>query len=136
VDIGAYSTLAFFFQALLSGGKVTTPQFPFPLTVDVRDVARAHVLALTAPPADQVGRKRLFVAGPPVTWKEASEHLAAVRPELKARLPDLSDARETDIAVIDVSRAREVLGLTDYIGWKKTVEDTTDSLVAAEKGEK
>jgi len=134
-DIKSYSTLGYFYGNVLAGGKVTTPQSTFPQTVDVRDVARAHVLALSAPSTKEVGRKRLFVAGPTGTWKAAVEHLAAVRPELKGRLPDLSEARDADAATVDVSRAKEVLGLTEYISWEKTVEDTADSLVAIEKAD-
>ena len=37
------------------------------------------------------------------------------------------------VAGVDVSRAREVLGLKEYVDWKKTVEDTTRALLEVEK---
>lgn len=106
---------------------------PLPFTVDVRDVARAHVLALKASPATEVGRKRIAVVGPGFSWKDAVEHLMVARPEVKSRLPDASEAQTMIVASTDTSRARDVLGLDTYIDWKKTVEDTLDTLLAVEK---
>lgn len=137
-ELTNYSTLRYFYNAVLGPQgdapppKLTTPQFPSAITVDVRDAARAHVLALSAPPTATVGRKRLLVAGPPLMWKGAVEHLAVARPDVKHRLADVSEAGETKVARVDVSRAREVLGLETYIDWKKTVEDMVDSVLAAE----
>ena len=63
-----------------------------PLHVDVRDVARAHVLALKAPPsADEP--KRFIVSSSRFTWKEAIEFIAQARPELKERLPVITGNR-------------------------------------------
>ncbi len=104
-----------------------------PLTVDVRDVAKAHVLALTAPPTSQVGRKRLLVAGEGFLWKDAVDHLRAVRPELRERLPDPSEAKKLEASTMDVSRTREVLGLDKYMDWRKTVEDSVDSFLSIER---
>jgi len=115
------------------GGKLAPIQFDPPMTVDVRDVAKAHVLALESPPPSKVGQKRILVAGPNISYRDAVNHLSIARPNLKGRLPDASEAQWTTIATVDVSRARDVLGLTEYTDWKKTVEDTADSLLAAEK---
>jgi len=99
-----------------SAVKLKAVQDAMPLTVDVRDVAKAHVLALTAPPTSQVGRKRLLVAGEGFLWKDAVDHLRAVRPELRERLPDPSEAKKLEASIMDVSRTREVLGLDILIG--------------------
>lgn len=104
-----------------------------PVTIDVRDVARAHVLALSAPPSTQVGRKRLAIGGPTLTWKKSAEYLLATRPELKDRVRDLSGDEDIKVATLDTNRAREVLGIAEYIDWKKTVDDTTDCLLELEK---
>jgi len=80
-----------------------------------------------------VGRKRILVAGPPLTWKRAVEHLIIVRPDLKARLPDISEAKDTKIASVDVSMAKNLLGLATYIGWEKTLEDMVGSILAVEE---
>ncbi|KAH9039297.1 hypothetical protein EDB85DRAFT_1887481 [Lactarius pseudohatsudake] len=58
---------------------------PALLNVDVRDVARAHVLALKLPPSET--QKRFALSTNAFTWKEAIELLAKKRPELKGRLP-------------------------------------------------
>lgn len=61
------------------------------------------------------------------------EHLAATRPELKGRLPDVSQLTVTPIATMDTSRTRDVLGLKEYINWRKTVDDTIDSFLEIER---
>lgn len=141
-DIKALSTAAFFYQAVLpSGGPANTidrvPQAPPPLTVDVRDVARAHILALRAPPSAQVGRKRLIVSGPSMSWLDAVLHLRGALPELKARLPAVAEGAEEKAPLktmrVDVSRAAGVLGLTEYVDWRRTAEDTAKSLLEVEK---
>ena len=57
---------------------------PPPPSVDVRDVARAHVLALKVPPSDTL--KRFILSSNMFTWKEAVEFLTQARPELKGHL--------------------------------------------------
>ncbi|KAG5647324.1 hypothetical protein H0H81_007759, partial [Sphagnurus paluster] len=60
------------------------PPLP-PLFCDVRDVAHAHVAALSAPKsAGSVEDKRFLVYGGVLTWKQAVEYLHEKRPELKA----------------------------------------------------
>lgn len=135
-QLWSLSTNAIFYQTILQqpGKKLGGSQIPSPITVDVREVALAHILALTAPPASEVGRKRLIVGGENqnFTWKQAVEHLALVRPELKERLPDATVEHVRVGSILDNSRAREVLGL-ESIDWRKTVEDAADSLMALEK---
>ncbi|TDL23616.1 NAD(P)-binding protein [Rickenella mellea] len=133
-DYAAFSTNGYFYRNVLKvQGKLPAVQQVGPLNVDVRDVAKAHLLALKAPPTSEVGRKRLLVGEQFFTWKDAVEHLKTVRLELKDRLPDTSEAQELTIAKIDTKRAADVLGLTTYTDWKKTVEDTADNLLAIEK---
>ena len=140
--LAAYSSAGAIYSALLPpdghATKIPDKQWPYPITVDVRDVAQAHVLALTAPLSSEpgVGRKRLLVVGAYFTWKDAVLHLYAARPELKNRLPDVSEAKGSDeltIARSDVSKAAEILGLKEYIDWRKTVEDSIDSFLEIEK---
>jgi nucleoside-diphosphate-sugar epimerase len=104
-----------------------------PLNVDVRDVARAHVLALKAPPSDNV--KRFVISSSTFTWVEAVEFLAQARPELKGRLPIITDDAPPvqPFATLDTSTTELVLGLKDYIKWQDTVLDTIDDLVRVEK---
>ena len=105
-----------------------------PLNVDVRDVARAHVLALKVPPsADEP--KRFILSSSRFTWKEAVELIAQVRPELKERLPGIT-GKEPPVppfATLDTSATENILGLTNYVKWQDTVLDTIDDLLRVEK---
>ncbi len=136
-DTGAMSMAGVFYGNVFpKGGPAVelAPQTPFLLyTIDVRDVAKAHVLALKAPLEKEVGRKRIIIAGKSISWLDAVEHLRATRPELAGRLPDTSNAVKRSLAGYNVSKAESVLGLTEYIDWKKTVDDTADSVLAVEK---
>jgi len=135
-----YSTDAWFYQTVLppagQPAKLKPVQDPIPITVDVRDVAKAHVLALSAPGSGpSVGRKRLLVAGEAFLFKEAVEHLASIRPDLRGRLPDASEAKSllAQANTMNTSKTKEMLGLTEYIDWKKTVEDSVQSFLDIEK---
>lgn len=120
--------------------KTGLPPVP-PLSVDIRDCARAHVLALSAPPSSEVGRKRLLLCAPSFTWAQAVEHLRKARPELGERLLEESEIAETygafpagGIARVDCARTKEVLGLGELIPWQKMLEDCVDDLLEVEKG--
>jgi len=115
-----------------------TPAYPpalAPLTVDVRDVARAAVLALEAKLPHAGEQRRILLWGSSFTWKQAVQHLASVRPELKGRLVDGGEPEmeeEQPTARLDNSQAKELLGLNEFIGWKQTVEDTVDTILKRE----
>ncbi|KAF8500831.1 NAD-P-binding protein [Russula emetica] len=104
-----------------------------PLNVDVRDVARAHVLALKVPPSDEV--KRFILSSSAFTWKEAIEFIAKARPELKGRLPVVTDNEPPvpPFATLDTSATENILGLKNYVKWQDTVLDTIDDLLRVEK---
>jgi nucleoside-diphosphate-sugar epimerase len=105
-----------------------------PLSVDVRDVARAHVLALKVPPsADEP--KRFIVSSNRFTWKEATEFVAQARPELKGRLPVITGKEPPfpPFATFDTSATENILGLRNYVNWQDTVLDTIDDLLRVEK---
>ena len=104
-----------------------------PFSVDVRDVARAHVLALKVPPSDTV--KRFVLSSNVFTWKEAVEFIAQARPELKGRLPVIT-GREPAVppfATVDTSATGTTLGLKRFVKWQDTVLDTIDDLLRVEK---
>jgi nucleoside-diphosphate-sugar epimerase len=107
-----------------------------PLNVDVRDVARAHVLALKNPastPSD--APKRFVVSSSRFTWKEAVELLAEARPELKGRLPVITGKEPAirPFASLDASATEAGLGLKNYIRWQDTILDTIDDMLRVEK---
>jgi len=134
-DYGALGTNGLFYTSLLPTQKTKLAPIQSaisPITVDVRDVAKAHVLALKST-AKFDGNKRILTAGPHFTWKDAVIHLSAVKPELKARLPDASEVIDHPIAEVDTTLAKELLGLNEWIDWKKTVDDTVDGLLELER---
>ncbi|KAI0336201.1 NAD-P-binding protein [Cubamyces sp. BRFM 1775] len=111
------------------------PFSPLVLTIDVRDVARATVHALTSPPSasggrrkrkrlslfsfllsspSKVGRKRLLFLPHVGSWKEAVEYITEKRPSLRDRL---SQRARTEFppappkGPVDNIRAAEILKL-------------------------
>jgi nucleoside-diphosphate-sugar epimerase len=99
----------------------------------VRDVARAHVLALKAPPSDEP--KRFILSSSTFTWKEAIEVIAEARPELKGRLPVITgnEPPVPPFATFDTSATESILGFKNYVKWEDTVLDTVDDLLRVEK---
>jgi nucleoside-diphosphate-sugar epimerase len=91
---------------------------------DVRDLARAHILCLDAPPLTDGRHKRFLLSSKTFTWKELADLIRERRPELAHRLPS-EDAvpTPTTYAPLDTSLATEVLGMT-YIPWDETVLET------------
>lgn len=125
----ALSTNGFLYNLLRRDG----PPLMHPSCIDVRDVARALVLSLTAPPTSKVGRKRLLLSGEWFAPAEAYAYVAEARPELKGRLSEVwKKAGPVPKSNVDTSRAKEVLGL-EFTDWHKTVLDGVDALIALEK---
>ena len=132
------STVDFAYELITGGqeGLNTYPSVPFSNIINVKDVAKAHVLALDAPARKDGKPKRLPISIPGlVTSKMTAELLRKERPELAGRLPpvDLAPPQQT-VAPVDTSFAAEVLGLKEYIPWETTLLETIDNLVQWEKG--
>ncbi|KAG6823674.1 hypothetical protein H0H92_009391, partial [Tricholoma furcatifolium] len=112
------------------------PPLP-PLFCDVRDVARAHVAALSVSKATIiVEQKRFLVSGGTLIWRDAVEYLHEARPELKDRIPALDTAFVPfpgPISTIDAARAKKALKMESYCDWRGTLSATVDSLLEAEK---
>ena len=128
-SFSALSTDYFLYNLLRPAGPLQTAAG----TIDVRDVARALVLSLHAPPTAKVGKKRFLLSGEWYGDRKAVDYLAEVRPELK---PRLSEAAKTADPVpksnIDTSRAEELLGIK-FTDWHKTVLEGVDNLLILEK---
>lgn len=137
-SLAALSTNAHVYNLIHTDDIATDLPLPIgrPGHVDVRDVARAVVLSLTAPKTSQVGRKRLIMAGDEwFNWKEAGEYIAEVRPDLKGRInvkTQTEDAATPVKSAVSNQRAKEVLGM-EMTDWKKTLVDAVDDLVKLEK---
>lgn len=69
-------------------------------------------------------------------WEEVTQHLVKARPELAARLPALelfaSFLPSTKVSIINVTRAKNLLDISTWIDWKRTVDDTVNELLRAE----
>ncbi|KAF8154863.1 hypothetical protein B0H34DRAFT_540865 [Crassisporium funariophilum] len=111
--------------------------------VDVRDVAKGHILTLLAslPPISSTSSKceegrRFIINGCTYTWKDAAVHLKKVRGDaLEGRLVDLDKvpALPGVLSGLDCRRSREVLGFGEYLEVERTVEDAADELLGLEK---
>ncbi|PSR78757.1 hypothetical protein PHLCEN_2v7292 [Hermanssonia centrifuga] len=125
-NISALSTNSILYDLIRPDGPL--PRSPG--WVDVRDVAKALVVALRAPPASEVGRKRIIMGG---EWFSPMEYLAEVRPELKDRLSEeVKRAGPVPKSIIDNTRAKEILGM-EVTPWKCTLVEAIDDIVRLEK---
>ncbi|RYP73921.1 hypothetical protein DL771_003363 [Monosporascus sp. 5C6A] len=107
----------------------TTPVFTF---VDVRDVALAHVRALTVPRA---GGNRFYVVGGHFSNKRIADIIRKRYPQLSANLPppESDDDLPDGVYGFDNSKSREILGL-EYRGLEDSVVDTVDSILKLVRG--
>ncbi|KAJ3850563.1 hypothetical protein EV368DRAFT_45056, partial [Lentinula lateritia] len=135
VNFRAFSS-TFYLYSLLNGPN---PRFPMADSfIDIRDVARAHILALNSQPSSIVGRKRFALKNPNQSnFRQAIELLAAERPHLKDRLSPLLSAPkwpESKAEPIDYPRMESDLGLKreSLTSWKDTVLDGIDSFMIVE----
>ncbi|KAK4188882.1 putative NADPH-dependent methylglyoxal reductase [Podospora australis] len=108
-----------------SGIQPTAPVFTF---VDVRDVALAHVRAMTRPEA---GGKRFYMVGGFFSNPKIAGIIAKNYPELKEKLPNEGKCKDDvpeDHWGFDNKRSKEVLGIR-YRDLEESVVDTVDSIL-------
>lgn len=104
--------------------------------VDVRDIARAHVLALNASPLPNREHKRLIINKKNYTWGEVVK-------AIKERYPDANTAERLpfDDAIpvaqltvpLDDSLAVKAIGFDKYHSFEDTIADAFASLLEWEK---
>ncbi|THU89640.1 hypothetical protein K435DRAFT_781526 [Dendrothele bispora CBS 962.96] len=102
--------------------------------IDVRDAARAHLLALSTPAVP--GRdKRFIISAKSFTWKEFVELYRKERSGLKDRLPreNLEQGFGQTSAPLDIEFAKGVLGMKEYIKWEETALAALDAALVLEK---
>lgn len=102
-----------------------------PWFVDVRDVAKAHVLALDLPrlPHEQ---KRFLINAGNYTWKEAAEHIQKARPHVNTPALETFPDQPGPASTLDTSRAKALLKF-EFIPPNKTMEDFVDNMDIIEK---
>ncbi|KAH9846635.1 NAD-P-binding protein [Lenzites betulinus] len=127
------STNVLLYSLINPTGKFLAHAF-FP--IDVRDVARATVLALTTATGAAAGRKRILLYPTAISWKEAAEALEAARPELKDRI---SNPARTEYphpippTPVDNSKSLNVLKFGEFIDWKASMVAGVDALLEEEQ---
>ncbi|THU95297.1 hypothetical protein K435DRAFT_839563 [Dendrothele bispora CBS 962.96] len=101
-----------FVYALIANGIDSYSKvIPVGHMIDVRDVARAHLLALSR------SDKRFIISARSFTWKEFADLYRKERPELKDRLPreDVEQGIEQTSVPLDVDFANDALGMGEYV---------------------
>lgn len=128
-SLDAMNTSNLRIRDLMLGGmrERLEPTFPVFTWVDVRDVALAHVRAMTVPEA---GGKRFYVVGGHFSNKQLADIIRHSYADLADRLPpvDVDDDFPDDVYQFDNSRSRNVLQL-EYTDLGTSVRDTVDSIL-------
>lgn len=118
------------FYSLFSGenaGK-PIPGTMFPSYVDVRDLADAHIKALTTPAADN---KLYLIGGSPYSNMAAVKVLVDHFPELKSKLL-VDDEENVIVASIEAGEGNEALEMS-FKTFEETVVDMTNKILEIEK---
>ncbi|KZL85897.1 nad dependent epimerase dehydratase [Colletotrichum incanum] len=126
-----YMLYGSFFAPGLTSASPIPPEF-LHLYVDVRDVARAHLLAATTPAA---GGNRFVVSPGGVSNQKIANILREKFPELKGRIPagdPTKSALPEGLFGVDASLAGNVLGL-EYRKLEDTIGDTAGQIIELEK---
>ena len=102
--------------------------------MDVRDVAKAHVLAMTSPGASN---KRILLVSGVITPQLVANTIREYFPELKRRVPEGNRSQVFPKGVHptgwDVSRSREVFGEEwSYRSLEESVADTVKDILRHE----
>lgn len=114
--------------SLFNGSNSTIPATTFPSYIDVRDLADAHVKALTEP---KVANKRLTIGGNKMTYTALVHALAKV-PALNGRLPtDSGEDQKVIPANITAEEGNEALNMT-FRSLEETMADTAKRILELE----
>ncbi|KAJ7090967.1 hypothetical protein C8R43DRAFT_1142054 [Mycena crocata] len=132
-DLNALATNVSFYNLLFCDGI-------FPATtyyIDVRDIAKVHILALKGLPTAEVGRKRLLLSSPH-GWShyKTVEFIKTQRPALQERLITTTPVDlPCNVLRMDLGRLEKVLGMriTDFHTIEETTLDTIDALLEVEE---
>lgn len=99
------------------------------LFIDVRDVAKAHILAIQS---DKFSGKRLLLANTKFALQDIVDSINTNFPDLRGKIPSglVGNGREVvkHIATLDNSSSRELLSF-EFIPFDETVKDTVSQLL-------
>ncbi|KAH9475832.1 Putative uncharacterized oxidoreductase [Psilocybe cubensis] len=111
------------------------PPFAPNWMVDVRDVGKAHVLALEKLPLPSEDPKRFTVNSATYTWGAAAAYIKESRPELADRLFPLEDIKPLPgvLSTLDTTRAKEILGFDEFIPVEKALDEAVNAVLELEK---
>ena len=115
--------------SFFDGSNATVPATSFPSYIDVRDLAEAHVKALTT---DGAKNKRFLLGGMTVTYTDLVRSLAKV-PQLAGRLPAES-GEDADVVRprIEAKEGNEVLSMK-FRTLDETMRDAAERILELEK---
>merc|ERR1712080_189396 len=113
---------------LISGKKKEEPQ-QYVGFIDVRDVAKAHIVAFEK---KEAAGQRLFLEEASFTTAEIYNIIEKDFPQLKSELPKLDESKapkfEDTESVINNEKTRKILGFK-FIDLRKTIDDSIAQLV-------
>lgn len=104
-----------------------------PYIVDVRDVAKGHVLALNLPRNPGAIERRYIVNSGNATLREAVDHLRVSHPELKLPPTDQYTEAPGSGSILDTSNTITDLKFGKFREPTQVVDDTVDALLEVEK---
>jgi hypothetical protein len=133
-----------FLYQLVRPNDASFPNYPLPDLVHNRNVANAHIRALTAPALPQGQKKRLIVSGGYMTRADMIAFLKA--PETVAKLsarghdiigrsPPVSTAPRQSLFRLDASLTESVLGMKkeNYVSWQEILLELFPAMMDWEK---
>ncbi|KIJ37535.1 hypothetical protein M422DRAFT_259893 [Sphaerobolus stellatus SS14] len=131
-DLATLSSNFWIYQ-LIGGQRAAYPDLDkSPQFIDVRDVARAIVLSLSAAPRRSGKHPLILLSNEVLDWTAAAKEVAKISPQVKARTVDRGAVTGRRGAVIDTTRANEILGLDKFIPWEEMVVNGVTSILENE----
>ncbi|KDR73145.1 hypothetical protein GALMADRAFT_228280 [Galerina marginata CBS 339.88] len=111
------------------------PPFAPNWIVDGRDVGKGHVRVLQQLPLPETDVKRFIINGATYTWGQVATHLKKAKPEIADRIIALEDIKPLPgvLTTLDTTRAKEILGFTEFIPTEQTIEEGADDILELEK---
>jgi nucleoside-diphosphate-sugar epimerase len=106
----------------------TIPGTMFPAYIDVRDLAVAHVKALTT---EGARNKRFLIGGMPFAMVDAAKAFQNVK-ALEGRLPKSMEAEPVVVPKIEAGEGNEVLGMK-FRSLEETMVDVAERILELEK---